>query len=721
MTYNCINKTLFFLILITGINIYSQQPTLEYIFQDTQIVNPRPTLKFIDTKSNKIYCYADDDYDGSMSLFSFNYALSEYYKFPDSVFNGSEFRVLANGDALFIDHGNIFISKDFVTTNLFSKDVQLTNSEDYLYSPEVAGKYVIFRKKGNYYITTVNSKPGKETKLTTDESDTISNQVIAISDIKEKQNNFRILLAKYDNSSKRTVIFPDYSDDFVTISKEKKGISNVTYAEYNLRYDSGKDSILYVTNEIKYPDLPEDYSKNERYTTDYALYSEDSKHLILDVETMDRHHRKIFNYDVQSGKMKEIFRNDDTAWFERHGNATRFIDNDRIIFESENPGYNNLYIMEIDASDCFEVASGNYTVLESVIDRTNKKIYFIANIEKPTAYNIYATDFIGTEPQKLTTLDGDYSDLRISGDGEYLFYSHSYITTPNELYCYNISTGHETQITNTISPKFAAIQWKIPEEITFNNKEDNELIHAFLYKPDNFDKRKKYPLICFAHGSGYLQNVTWGYSPYGDNFMVNTFLTNNGYLVLDVDFRGSLGYGKNFRNKTYRNLGYWEVLDYISGIDYLDGLGYIDREKVGIYGGSYGGFVTMMATFRHPEYFKTGVVLRGVSDWANYLYGNWWFTLARFGELNDENKIYYDISSPITYADNLQVPLLITHGMLDDNVYFTQDVHLVQKLIGLHKNFEVMYYPKEFHEFHIQADWLDLYKRIFNFFEMYIK
>jgi dipeptidyl aminopeptidase/acylaminoacyl peptidase len=204
--------------------------------------------------------------------------------------------------------------------------------------------------------------------------------------------------------------------------------------------------------------------------------------------------------------------------------------------------------------------------------------------------------------------------------------------------------------------------------------------------------------------------------------MVNSFLVSEGYLVLDVDFRGSAGYGKEFRNKTYRNLGYWEVSDFISGINYLDRQGMIDRNKVGIYGGSYGGFVTLMAAFRHPEYFKAAAALRAVSNWKNYFYSNWWYTLARLGNYeNDSNKDYYRLSSPVNYAQNLQIPLLITHGILDDNVYFQDNVQLIQKLIELKKDFDVMIYPREYHSFHIQSSWLDQYKRINKFFQEHLR
>jgi dipeptidyl aminopeptidase/acylaminoacyl peptidase len=381
-----------------------------------------------------------------------------------------------------------------------------------------------------------------------------------------------------------------------------------------------------------------------------------------------------------------------------------------------------LYTISSDGTGLTKAAGGDYTILESVIDGKNNVLYFIANIGNPAEYGIYKTDMSGSNnPERLTSLKGDYQDMVISRDGNYLFYEYSYINKPNELYSLDISTQKETQVTNTISPKFTSINWAIPEQISFTNQEDRQQVYAYLYKPENFSPKKKYPLICFVHGSGYLQEVTEGYSPYGDNFMVNTFLVSNGYLVLDVDYRGSAGYGRDFRNKTYRSIGYWEVSDYMSGIDYLDKQGIINKDKVGIYGGSYGGFITLMAAFRHPEYFKAAVSLRAVSDWKIYYNSNLWFTLPRLGYLNENSKPYYEQSSPITYADELQIPLLITHGMMDDNVFFLDAAHLIQKLIDSKKDFEVMMYPKENHSFRLQADWLDQYKRIFNFFEKHLK
>ncbi|MGH2574674.1 MAG: prolyl oligopeptidase family serine peptidase, partial [Ignavibacteria bacterium] len=495
--------------------------------------------------------------------------------------------------------------------------------------------------------------------------------------------------------------------------RQRRGISKVKLFEYELSAFKN-DSHTIRINEIIYPDTV-------RYSTVYAAYSADSKNIILDAETLDRHTRKLFNYDIKKKNITQIYSESDFAWYERHGNSTKYLNDSVIIFESEVSGYNNIYSIKPDGGEFKKIAGGDFTITESVIDRLNNKLYFIANKDNPAEWNIYETDFASGSLTKITQLVGSYEELSISQDTENLFFIYSSITKPNELYHLNKISNTEKQITNTISPQFSSFKWIVPEIINFTNDEDGQLIYAFLYKPKDYTQKKKYPLICFAHGEGYLQEVTRGFSPYQDNFMVNTFLTSKGYLVLDVDFRGSKGYGKDFRNKTYQNLGYWEVSDFISGINHLDNLGMIDRNRVGIYGGSYGGFISLMAAFRNPEYFKSAAALRAVSDWKNYFRGNKWFILARLGDLNEENKNYYDISSPITYADNLQIPLLITHGMLDDNVFFQQAVHLTQKLIDSKKDFEVMFYPKEYHSFRLQTSWLDLYKRIFNFFEKHLK
>ena len=708
-------KIILFLLFISSAGLFSQELTLDYIFQDTNIINPRPSFKQINVQSNKIWYYANDDYSSSLYLFDYNYITGETFKYSDTGKTPSEFVVLPNGDALTITDGDLFISKNFASSREYSKDIQLTATDSYEYSPKVIDDIVLYRRAGNYFMLRFDSLnvASKELQLTNDESDSISYQILAFTPrLNSNGDLLRLVFAKYDNTTKETLVFPNYSREFVSAEKQKRGISKVNLYEYEIKQsDKKKDSLYSIITEIKYPDTA-------RCSTQDVKYTPDNKNIIMDIDMMDRHTRKIFNYTIGSKTIKEIYSESDTAWYERHGNAISFVDDTTFLFESEVSGYNNLWSINTNGSNAKNVTQGEFTVLESVLDSKKSVLYFVANKETPVNYFLYSADLNTGEFKQLTHDAGDVENLRISPDGAYLFYEHSYINQPNELYKFNTITNEQSQITNTISPKFSSVQWVLPELVTFNNEEDGHIVYSFVYKPKDFNPKKKYPLICFAHGSGYLQNVTNGFSPYRDNFMVNTYLVSKGFVVIDIDFHGSLGYGKDFRNKTYRNLGYWEMSDYMSGIDHLNSFGYIDKENVGIYGGSYGGFITLMSLFRHPEIFKCGVALRAVANWKNYFYSNRWYTLARLGDYNNpDNKQYYEQSSPITYADGLKGPLLLTHGMLDDNVFFQDMVQLTQKLIELKKDFEVMIYPKEYHGFHIQTSWLDQYKRITKFFE----
>lgn len=698
--------------------ISSQDITLEYIFRDTNIINPRPSLKFINPLSHKIYYYADDDYNGSLSLFDMNYETGDTYKYIDSGETASEFRIMENGNAVNIIGGDVYISRKFTTKRQFRKDIRFTETEDYEYSPEVTGNFIFFRRKGNYYLRKFDNfgPKGREFRITSDESDSVSYQIVDKTDKFSNEQGIvlRLFVIKYNNNSKKKLVFPDYNDKFVKAETQKRGLSNVQLYEYVIRV-AGNESMYSVINEIKLP-------VNEKYSVSYAGYSPNGKQLIIDAENMTRNERRIFIYSAANGNIKEIYSEIYDGWFERHSNYTVFTDTNRILFESEISGFNNLYTIKTDGSGFTKVAGGDFIIQSSAFNSFNKTVYFTANPEKPYIYNIFSADLNSSKVTQLTDTEGEPDNLKLSSDGRNLFYENSYINRPSELFVMNLESYSVKQLTNTASPDFLNTNWVMPEVITFNNDEDGQKIYGFLYKPQNFNVKKKYPLICFAHGAGYLQNITFGFSPYRDNFMVNTYLTQKGFIVMDLDFRGSRGYGRDFRNKTFRNLGYWELSDYISGINYLDSKGIIDREKIGIYGGSYGGFLTLMAMFRYPELFKAGASLRAVSNWKNYFYSNRWYTLARFGDLDSAGiEQFYDISSPVTYAENLQGHLLMTHGMLDDNVFFQDMVQLTQKLIDNKKDFEIMIYPKEAHSFYRQSSWLDQYKRITGWFEKYLK
>ena len=218
----------------------------------------------------------------------------------------------------------------------------------------------------------------------------------------------------------------------------------------------------------------------------------------------------------------------------------------------------------------------------------------------------------------------------------------------------------------------------------------------------------------FVHGAGYTQNSDLGWPYYFRESLFSTMLAQQGYVVIDMDYRASKGYGRDWRTWIYRNMGRPELEDFKDGVKWLVDNANVDEKRIGVYGGSYGGFMTLMSLFNAPDLFQAGAALRLVSDWAHYNVG---YT-SNILNLPQDDAIAYRRSSPIYFAEGLKAKLLINAPMVDDNVFFQDSVRLVQRLIELEKEgFETAIYPVEPHGFRQPSSWLDEYRRIYKLFE----
>ncbi len=244
------------------------------------------------------------------------------------------------------------------------------------------------------------------------------------------------------------------------------------------------------------------------------------------------------------------------------------------------------------------------------------------------------------------------------------------------------------------------------------------MIYAKYYGPADEQVAASRPAVLFVHGAGYLQNVTLSSTYYFREQMFNNLLVQQGYVVLDMDYRASEGYGRAWRTAIYEKMGHPELEDLLDGKTWLVKDHGVDPQRIGVYGGSYGGFMTEMAILRAPGEFAAGAALRAPSDWTSY---NHEYTA---NILNDPqlDPAAYQTSSPITYADKLQDPLLIEHGLIDDNVMASDSIRLYQRFIELHKqNFWMSLYPMERHGFTHADSWYDEYRRIDELFDTYVK
>lgn len=410
---------------------------------------------------------------------------------------------------------------------------------------------------------------------------------------------------------------------------------------------------------------------------------------------------------LENQALKVVHHNHDPAWINRRFMSAQWLpDNQSIVFLSEQDGYLHLYHWT--ESEVTQLTSGNFEVYDPKISKSGNSIYFRGNVVHPTIFEVYRIDINDKELIQLTELGG-MNTFSLSEDENQLLITHSEALLPPELYVQRARAGSEARkITNTVSEQFKAVDWTQPEFVEVRSTFAENPIHSRVYTP--VDDSRNRPAVIFIHGAGYLQNAHQGWSGYFREFMFHSFLVQQGYVVMDMDYRASQGYGRDWRTAIYQQMGTPEVQDLSNGVDWLVANRNVDRARICAYGGSYGGFLTLMSLFKNPDLFACGAALRPVTDWATYNHG-YTSDILNVPDLDPEA---FERSSPIEFAEGLNKPLLIAHGMQDDNVFFQDSVRLVQRLIELEKeNFEMAIYPIEPHGFREPSSWLDEYRRIY--------
>jgi dipeptidyl aminopeptidase/acylaminoacyl peptidase len=445
-------------------------------------------------------------------------------------------------------------------------------------------------------------------------------------------------------------------------------------------------------------------------------WSDDSRNVAVLLRAVDNKDRWIATVDTTNATLQARHHLHDDAWINWNFNDFGWMpDNRTLWYLSEESGWSQLYAN--DGSGARQLTHGHWEASQPQLSRDGASFYFVCNRQRPIDYEVCTVPARGGEASELTALDG-VENFALSPDGSKLLVRHSSAYLPPQLAVVDSDGEHARELTDTRSAAFKAIDWIQPEPVQVPSRHGAGTIRGKFYGPANPQPGKQYPVVMFVHGAGYLQNAELRWPDYFREQMFHNLLVQHGYLVLDLDYRGSEGYGRDWRTAIYRNMGHPELEDYLDGLDWAVANRQADRDHAGIYGGSYGGFMTFMALFRSPGTFKAGAALRPVSDWTQY---NHEYT-SNILNTPDIDPEAYLRSSPIEYAAGLQDHLLIAHGMIDDNVFFKDSVDMVQKLIELRKdNWSIAPYPLERHGF-VHADaWYDEYRRIYELFESTLK
>ncbi len=434
------------------------------------------------------------------------------------------------------------------------------------------------------------------------------------------------------------------------------------------------------------------------------------------LEAWDNKDRWIATVDFEKRELVPQHRLHDDAWVNYTFNDFGWLENQKsLYFLSEQSGYSQLYLKPLNGK-ATQLTKGRYEVQNVTRLDDDAGFVFKANVTHPGIYNIYQVGNQGGEPVPLTELTG-MTDYSLSPDESKLLLTHSTLTAPPELFVIDRAQNAEPlKLTDTSTEAFKNTPLIAPDVIAVPSSHGEQPIFAKVYYPRDFkkDETTKRKAVIFNHGAGYLQNSHLGWSGYFREFMFHSLLAEQGYIVMDMDYRASKGYGRDWRTAIYRQMGTPEVQDLQDGVTWLVENANVDVNRVGTYGGSYGGFMTFMALFKEPGLFKAGAALRPVTDWAHY---NAPYT-SNILNHPDVDPIAYERSSPIYFAEGLQDKLLINAPMVDDNVFFVDVVRLVQRLIELEKeDFETAIYPVEPHGFRQPSSWLDEYRRIYKLFE----
>lgn len=612
-------------------------------------------------------------------------------------------------------------------------------------TPEVAARFldndrILYQQNGNLFV--LNTADATTVQLTKEAK---TAEFIVIGPAVPNKAGSMVAYAVSDNSKQKALFVPNYLDEFVQAPNVRRGWSEQKL--YVTPADGSRDTPF----EIKLP-------KSEGVGNFRSMkWASDGRSLIVDRGDKDTKRRQLFYiHNVGSKDEQTILVTEETddKW---QAPLSAIVDPNpknalQLIFCSEKDGFNHIYLATLALET---LAAGSVPDVNARMQEGSNPLSPDVKITQLTKGNwqvewakwifdgssvLYLSTETSTQGRHVSifnSLSGHKSDFdhmpsgmktnpQLSETGSMFLYSRSRWDLPDELMASRVcwdcnSTNSSLQLTATVPVAFTQRSWAQPRFIDIPSR-DGKQIKSKIYLPGGFNAKQKYPMVVFVHGAGYLQNVTNGWNNYYREFLFNELLTQKGYVVLDIDYRGSAGYGREWRTDVYDFLGGKDMDDHVDAIDFMVKNFAINPEKVGVYGGSYGGFMAEMLAFRAPDKVAAAAALRPVGDWKNYYASSPAYTAQRLG-FPDKNPEAYKRSSPITYADKLERPLLILHGMLDDNVPVQDSQQLVEKLIRLGKTkyFETMFYPAENHGFVRPESWTDEYERILAFFEKNLK
>ena len=463
----------------------------------------------------------------------------------------------------------------------------------------------------------------------------------------------------------------------------------------------------------------------------------DATHLVYDGQSKDFKKYSIYVADVFDGKPHAIHEITEDQfwsipdWGEAGAQPWPSPDGKWIAFLSDEDGWDHLYVMPSAGGNAVPITRGKFEAWRPAWSHDSKRIAFDANEpDRPGDRHVGIAE-IGGDPSHatvtyITTGNGTNIEPHWSEDDRYLVYQHTDTRNSADFFAIEVKANSKPiRLSDSMPTGIDKSQFVEPQFVHFPGA-DGRPVPGWLFVPKNLDRTKKHPAIIWIHGDGVNQNydgwhVQRNYAVY---YSFHQYLLQQGYVVFAPDYRGSIGYGRDWRNGVYMDVGGKDAKDAWMSANYLKALPYVDSDRIGIWGLSYGGFFTLIAMTDQPKLFRAGVDVAGVVDYAMYYsdpyHGDW--TASRIGT-PEQNPQVYSNASPISHIDRLERPLLVLHGTSDVNVPYLESVWLIDEALKKGKGDLVSYmmYPGEFHYFTRAHILLDAWHRVDDFFAFHLQ
>jgi dipeptidyl-peptidase-4 len=586
--------------------------------------------------------------------------------------------------------------------------VEKEGKQRYTSFSDDATKVAFVRENNMYFKNLINGEitqitfDGKFNSIINGSADWVYEEEFSIAKAFEwSPDGNKIAFLRFDESEVKEFTMTLYNRDlypeYETFKYPKVGEKNAIVSVHVFDIRTGKTTKVETGNE---PDM---YFPRIKWTLDANK---------LCIFKMNRHQNELelLLANATTGKTSVMLKEMNKYYIDITDDMTFLEDGKCFIWTSEKDGFNHIYMYELDGKLKRQLTKGKFDVTNFYgVDEKRKKIYYQAAEDSPMERQIYSLSFKGKKKKKITPAKGT-NQTQWSSNFDYYVNTHSTLNSPASYTVYE-NSGKEVRVIEDNAAMKATQQnygWKNFE--FFNVPiEGGEKLNGWILKPADFDPNKKYPVFMYVYGGPGSQTVndSWG----GFNNWWYQMLAQNGYIVVSVDNRGTGARGQEFKKMTYLELGKYETMDQISAAKYLGKQSYVDADRIGIFGWSYGGYMSSLCLFKGADVFKSAIAVAPVTNWK------WYDTIytERYMRTEKENESGYKDNSPVNFTDLMKGKYLLVHGVADDNVHFQNTAEMVNALIRSNKQFDTYFYPNRNHGIYGGTTRLHLYNKMTDF------